>query len=136
MDISSYILYVEDDEIEVMKFTHSIGKYWDSSRVKIANDGLQALDFMECHRLNLPKLIVVDINMPNMNGLELLEKLKSDNEYKSIPVIMLTTSDNRRDIEFSFKNQVAGYFVKPFKAEKYKEIIKSISHYWLHSESI
>ncbi len=133
---SPYILYVEDDEIEVMKFLHTIKDYFDSERITVANDGAEGLKVLVENRMHLPKLIILYINMPKMNGLELLSVIKKDSDFKNIPVIMLTTSENKKDVTTSFKNQVAGYFVKPFDPEKYKDIIRVINQYWQQSQTI
>ncbi len=132
---SPYILYVEDDEIEVMKFLHTLKDYDVDKNIKVANDGEQGWDKLEENRVNPPQLIILDINMPKLNGLELLSRIKSDKDFRTIPVIMLTTSENQKDIETSFKNQVAGYFVKPFEPEEYKEIIAIINRYWTVSQT-
>ncbi len=131
-----YILYVEDDEIEVMKFLHALKDYDVAKNIKVATDGEQGWQRLEENRVNPPRLIILDINMPKLNGLELLSKIKNDKDFQTIPVIMLTTSENQKDIETSFKNQVAGYFVKPFEPEKYNEIIASINRYWTYSQTL
>ncbi len=131
-----YLLYVEDDEIEVIKFIHTLEPYFGNEHIKIANNGKKGWEFLSENALNPPKLIVLDINMPEMNGLELLEKIKGDARLRKIPVIMLTTSDNEKDIMVSYQNQVAGYFVKPFDPEKYTEIISIINSYWETSKTL
>ncbi len=132
----SYILYVEDDEIEVMKFQHTMNRFLQEGKIEVAENGEEGLALLDANRANLPKIIVLDINMPKMNGFELLEKIKNDNDFKRVPCIMLTTSNHKSDIDKSFKLSAAGYFVKPFEAEQYHNIIKNIYHYWRLSQTL
>ncbi len=131
-----YILYVEDDEIEVVKFLHSIEPYFDTDAIEIKENGQLGWNFLDKNRAYPPKLIILDINMPEMNGLELLEKIKSDHDLNNIPVLMLTTSENQEDISISYQNQVAGYFIKPFDPDHYQKIIDIINTYWATAKTI
>ena len=130
---NKYILYVEDDEIEVMKFKMTLESEGFIEDIKVAYNGEEGLNVLNENRKNLPKLIILDINMPKMNGLELLEKIKNDLDFSKIPVIMLTTSSNPNDVLKSYAQHVAGYFVKPFGVDEYRNILKVIKQYWENS---
>ncbi len=132
----SYILYVEDDEIEVMKFQHTMNKFLKEGTIKVAENGEVGLAVLDENRANLPKLIVLDINMPKMNGFELLKRIKNDHDFKRVPCVMLTTSNQKSDIDKSFNLSAAGYFVKPFETAEYNIVIENIYRYWNLSQTL
>lgn len=125
-----YILYLEDDEIDAIKFTSTLKSLDFDKDIIIKENGEQGLQWLEENKTWLPKIIVLDLNMPRMGGLEFLETIKKDVNFKKIPVIIFTTSNNTIDIHSSFEHQVAGYMVKPFEHNDYKEIITLIKNYW------
>ena len=125
------ILLVEDDRIEILKFKRSISNIVDDYDLSLSNNGKEA--FFEIDK-EIPDLIILDLNMPDTNGIEFLTILKNDDELKHIPVIILTTSNNDRDISECYRLGIAGYVLKPLKYDDYEGKIKSILRYWSLNE--
>jgi len=125
------ILLIEDDRIEVLKLKRAIAEDFDNYVLNIATDGNQAFTILD---KNIPDIIILDLNMPDTNGIDFLSLIKSNNSLKHIPVIILTTSDNNRDIFCCYKLGIAGYMIKPLKYEEYEIKIKIIMNYWSLNE--
>lgn len=127
------ILLVEDDVIDVKNVQRAFEKLNIINPLTIASDGLQALEFLRGgngRKKIVPGLILLDINMPRMNGLEFLRMLRSDPELCLITVVVLTTSNEERDIVEAYQFNVAGYIVKPVMPEDFFETMKVINKYW------
>jgi CheY-like chemotaxis protein len=99
-----------------------------------ATNGEEALEYLRNPENPRPCVILLDLNMPRMNGVELMKAVKSDASLKKIPIIVLTTSRDDRDIVESYKLSAAGYIVKPVDYKKFVEAIKTIDVYWTISE--
>ena len=127
------ILLIEDDVIEVMKFNRTIGSLNLSHKVIEANNGEDALKILE-NKNNRPDIILVDLNMPKINGIEFLNILKSDNVLRYIPAIVLTTSSNMKDLRECYEAGVAGYLLKPLKYEDYVSRTEKLLAYWSINE--
>ncbi len=127
------ILLVDDDHVEQLKVARAFSKLGITNPLVYKQDGLKAKEYLE-QTEDLPGVILLDLNMPNMNGHEFLAFIKSDERLKVIPVVILTTSNNERDRLESFKYSVAGYMVKPIRLEEYEEVIDTIKHYWATSK--
>jgi CheY-like chemotaxis protein len=127
------VLLIEDNIIEIMKMKRtnsSLELKHDISEVK---NGEEALEILE-DKSNLPDLILLDLNMPKMNGIEFLSILKNNNDLKHIPTVILTTSDNQKDLEECYRIGVSGYILKPLKYEDYVEKIETVLSYWSMNE--
>ena len=129
------ILFIEDDAIEVMKFNRVINALGLSHQIAEANNGEEALELLKEHE-NLPHIIILDLNMPKLNGLEFLRMLKNDCVLKYIPTIILTTSSNFKDVKEGYKIGIAGYILKPLKYEDYVFKVQKILEYWSINELI
>lgn len=129
------ILLIEDDQIEVMKFNRIISKMDMKHHIIEANNGEEALQYL-LKKENLPSIILLDLNMPKVNGLEFLKVLKNDEVLKYIPTIVLSTSNNHKDIFECYKIGIAGYLVKPLKYEDYKNKLIKLLSYWSVNELI
>ncbi|NRD21853.1 response regulator [Winogradskyella litoriviva] len=129
------ILLIEDDMIEVMKLNRAASSLQLNHKVTEANNGEDALKILE-QKDNLPDIILLDLNMPKINGIEFLKILKSDDRLKYIPTIILTTSNNQRDLLECYKVGVAGYILKPLKYEEYVSKIEKLLSYWSINELI
>lgn len=127
------ILLVDDDSVEHMKVSRAFKKLEIPNPLITKNDGLEAKEYLEKSD-ELPGLILLDLNMPNMNGFEFLEFIKADERLKVIPIVVLTTSNNDQDKVESYKHSVAGYMVKPIRLEEYEKVIKTIKQYWSTSK--
>ena len=125
-----YILYIEDDEIDAIKFAATLKNLNFSEDIVTKENGQEGLDWLFENKNQLPKIIVLDLNMPKMGGLEFMEAIKADEILKKIPIIVFTTSDEKIDIQRSFQYQVSGYMVKPFDQKAYSDIIILIKEYW------
>ena len=130
---SLQILLIEDDMIEVMKLTRTIKSLDLDHRVRTANNGEEALCKLEPGE-PLPDIILLDLNMPKVNGIEFLSQLKKDERLMHIPTIILTTSKNHNDLVECYKLGVGGYVLKPLKYEDYMSRIEILLAYWSINE--
>ncbi|MFK7949448.1 MAG: response regulator [Saprospiraceae bacterium] len=129
-----HILLVEDDEVDRMTVRRAVRKLKIPNKLVTAENGEQALEMLHENQ-ELPWFILMDINMPRMNGIELLKTMKADERLKIVPIIMLTTSAQDEDRYESFKHSVAGYVIKPVEFENFVQVIDRIHKYWLLVES-
>ncbi|CAM2823009.1 response regulator [Flavobacterium frigoris] len=129
------ILLIEDDEIEVMKFNRVLSALKLSHKIFEANNGEEAIEILKVKEV-VPDIIVLDLNMPKINGIEFLRILKADDYLKYIPAIILTTSSNRKDILECYRIGIAGYVIKPLKYSDYVDRITKLIEYWSSNELI
>ena len=129
------ILLIEDDMIEVMKLNRAKSALQLNHKIIEANNGEDALAALE-RKDSLPDIILLDLNMPKINGLEFLQILKNDERLRYIPTIILTTSNNQRDLLECYKLGIAGYILKPLKYEDYVSKIEKLLRYWSMNELI
>jgi CheY-like chemotaxis protein len=129
------ILFIEDDAIEIMKFNRVLKTLGLNHKIIEANNGEEALEILKVKQI-VPDIILLDLNMPRINGIEFLGILKQDALLKYIPAIILTTSNNRVDILECYRIGIAGYVLKPLKYEDYVERIKKTLEYWSVNEII
>ena len=127
---SKPILLLEDNKIEAMKVQRTFDKLGIEKTLHICQDGIEGMEWLEKNREDLPSVILLDLNMPRMNGLEFLAQIKQDESFKFIPVIVLTTSNNQKDKEESYRLSVAGYVVKPVEYGEYMNTMQKIKEYW------
>lgn len=135
MTKSLNILLIEDDAIEVMKFNRVVKTLGLNHKIIEANDGEQALTILKEKEI-IPDIILLDLNMPKLNGIEFLTILKNDEILQYIPAIILTTSSNHKDMLECYKIGIAGYVLKPLKYEDYTDRIKRMLEYWSITELI
>ncbi len=128
------ILLVEDDELDAESLQYSFKKKRIANPIQVACDGLEALEILrgenDHEQIPSPFMILLDLNMPRMNGIEFLEAIRNDEELKKTVVFVLTTSDDDRDVLAAYDNQVAGYMVKSRVGEDFMEMINMLDHYW------
>lgn len=130
------LLLVEDDEVDVLTVRRALRDIGVENELQVASDGEQALEHLrsiESER-NRPALILLDLNMPRMNGLEFLRAARKEGLIRSIPVIVLTTSRQDQDVVEGFDLSVSGYMIKPVEYEKFVEVMRTIDEYWSLSE--
>lgn len=135
MTKSLNILLIEDDAIEVMKFNRVLKTLNLNHKIIEANNGEEALTILKVKEI-IPDIIILDLNMPKINGIEFLEILKKDDYLKYIPAIILTTSNNHKDVLECYKIGIAGYVLKPLKYEDYVERVRKMLEYWSTNELI
>lgn len=128
------ILLVEDDRIDAMTVIRALKDIKVINEVIIKENGEEALEFLKDDVNQTPAIILLDLNMPRMNGVEFLQAAKTDEVIKRIPVIVLTTSHGEWDRVQSFNLGVAGYMVKPVDYLQFVEVIRVIDLYWTLSE--
>lgn len=128
------ILLVEDDSVDVKAFQRAMGKLKISNPVTIARDGVEGLDFLENCVANdrdaTPNLVILDINMPRMNGLELLTKIRANRNLNHLIVFVLTTSNDEKDKFEAFNMNVAGYMLKSDMGNSFIRAVELIDSYW------
>ena len=134
MQNSKPILLVEDDSIDVMTVKRAFRDLEVKSELIPTGDGEEALAYLRDDGNTKPSVILLDLNMPKMNGTEFLKIIKGDDGFKEIPVIVLTTSNSEQDIAKSFELGAAGYMVKSVDYKRFMEIIKTIDSYWTLSK--
>ena len=127
-------LLVEDDEVDIQALKRAFSQMKISNPVVIANNGLEALDCLRGEngreKLQQPYLILLDLNMPKMNGLEFLQALRADAELKKSIVFVLTTSNDEQDRLQAYDLNVAGYIVKADASNSFKEAVGFLNMYW------
>ena len=128
------VLLVEDDTIDTMTVRRAFRDLKLENPLAHATNGEEALEYLRNPENPRPCVILLDLNMPRMNGVELMKAVKADASFKKIPIIVLTTSRDDRDIVESYKLSAAGYIVKPVDYKKFVEAIKTIDVYWTISE--
>ena len=135
MHNSRPILLVEDDIVDAITVKRALGDLKITNPLVHASDGEEALKYLKTRGNEKPCIILLDLNMPKMNGIEFLKVIKTDADLKTIPVIVLTTSKEKRDVIESFELGAAGYMVKPTDYENFVEILGKVLLYWYASES-
>lgn len=135
------ILLVEDDDVDAENVVRALKRNRITNTLFITRNGEEALSFLrhtshytDAEKYPRPGIILLDLNMPIMNGIEFLKIIKADDLLKRIPVVVLTTSREENDRVESFKLSVAGYIIKPVEFEKFVEAVKTIDLYWTLSE--
>ena len=125
------ILLVEDDEVDVMNVKRAFEKYHIMNPVFVAENGLEALQMLRTGAVpGERRIILLDLNMPRMNGIDFLRALRADAELKSTTVVVLTTSNNDRDKIEAYNLNVAGYLVKPVTFSEFAELMITLNKYW------
>ncbi len=124
------LLLIEDDDVDVISVKRAFRELAIPNPLVSKHNGEEALEYLNNPDSELPGIILLDLNMPRMNGLEFLKQLKSDSQLKMIPVIVLTTSANQNDIVKAFEFHAAGYMVKPIDFLEFKKIVMHIYNYW------
>lgn len=132
------VLLVEDNTRDADLTLRSLEKYNLSNRIKWVKDGELALDYLlgrnEYAGRNVheqPRVVLLDLKMPKMNGIEVLEEIRNSEATKKLPVVILTSSQEEKDIVRSYELGVNSYIVKPVDFNKFKESIREIGYYWL-----
>lgn len=131
-DIS--ILLVEDDVVDVMTVKRALKDIKVINPLIVTANGEEALEYLRDGRNAKPGIILLDLNMPKMNGIEFLEVAKKDEALRSIPVVVVTISIEEQDKIDSFDLGVAGYMVKPVDYQQFVEVMRTIDLYWTLSE--
>ena len=128
------ILLVEDDQVDVMTVKRALKEIHVTNPLVNLENGEEALKYLHDSKSTKPCIILLDLNMPIMNGIEFLQVAKRDAQLKRIPVVVLTTSEEQQDKVNSFNLGVAGYMAKPVDYRQFVEVMRTIDAYWTISE--
>lgn len=130
-----HILLVEDNEGDVVLTLEALREAKLRNKISVVRDGEQALQFLyqegEYATAELPQLILLDINLPKIDGKEVLNRIKNDTNLKKIPVIILTTSSSEKDILESYNNHANCYVTKPVDLQSFIDVIHTIEGFWI-----
>lgn len=124
------ILLVEDDEVDVMNVKRAFSKNDIKNELFVAGNGVEALEMLRGAIVPLPRIIILDINMPKMNGIEFLKELRVDENLKNIVVFVMTTSNEDSDKINAYNFNVAGYILKPLSFEKFITSVATLKDFW------
>lgn len=128
------ILVVEDDRVDAMTIERVFKQLGLANRIIFCTDGVEGIEYLQNECSTLPAIVLLDINMPRMNGIEFLRIIRNDPEFKKLPVVILTTSGEERDKIDSFELGISGYMVKPVDYDEFVKMIQVIVQYWRLSE--
>jgi len=130
-----HILLVDDNEGDILLTREALGEARIINRISVAYDGVDALRFLKkqppFRDSEAPDLILLDINLPRMDGKEVLSIIKNDPDLKRIPVIMLTTSSSEKDILTSYDNHANCYITKPVDLDRFMSVVRTIEDFWI-----
>jgi two-component system, response regulator len=130
------IVLIEDNPADVELTLNALNQRNLANNVKVLTDGEEALDYLfnvcaSSGRAGCPLLILLDLKLPKVSGLEVLEKIRSDDRTKMIPVVVLTSSAEEKDRVESYKLGVNSYIVKPVEFDSFAEVVSNIGFYWV-----
>jgi CheY-like chemotaxis protein len=125
-----HILLVDDDVVDVMNVQRAFQKVRFTNPVHVANNGIEALKMLREGAVGPRRLVLLDLNMPRMNGIEFLRELRADPQLGLTSVVVLTTSNEERDKVEAYKLNVAGYIVKPVTFSSFVDVMAALNKYW------
>ena len=130
-DHSLNILLVDDDEVDVMTVKRAFAKANIMNKVFVATDGIEALQLLRADGVPASRrLVLLDLNMPRMNGIEFLREIRSDPALQVLTVVVLTTSNEDRDRVEAYQLNVAGYLLKPVTFHSFADVMATLNKYW------
>ncbi|PYU13685.1 MAG: two-component system response regulator [Acidobacteria bacterium] len=132
------ILLVEDDPADAELTVHALRKERLANHIEVARDGAEALDFLFCRGAysnrsftNPPRVVLLDLKLPKISGHEVLRAMKEDERTRAIPVVVLTSSNQERDLVECYQLGVNSYIQKPVDLQKFQEVVRHFGMYWL-----
>ncbi|MGB8012884.1 MAG: response regulator [Terriglobales bacterium] len=132
------ILLVEDNQDDIDLALHALRREKLANRIVVVRDGEEALDFLFCQGTftarsldRPPKLVLLDLKLPKVNGLEVLKQVKSDPRTRTIPVVIMTSSKEERDLVASYDLGANSYIQKPVDFDQFRETVKTVGLYWM-----
>lgn len=125
-----HILVVDDDDVDVMTVQRAFEKNHITNPVHVARNGVEGLTRLRDGSLGPRRLVLLDLNMPRMNGIEFLRELRADEALRSTSVVVLTTSNEERDKVEAYKLNVAGYLLKPVTFASFVDVMATLNKYW------
>lgn len=128
------VVVVEDNDFDVKRIERGFKKLGQDPTIYRARDGVEALALLRGETQQVPPtpplVILLDLNMPRMGGIEFLDELRGDRNLRKLPVFVVTTSEFERDIELAHERNVCGYIAKPRSSEEMADILKTLSDFW------
>jgi CheY-like chemotaxis protein len=130
------ILLVEDDPKDIELTLTALGEHKLANEIEVVRDGVEATDYLYCRGafaqrpVGNPVVILLDLKLPKMDGIQVLQKIKSDEKLRFIPVVILTSSHESRDLEECYQLGVNAYVVKPVRFNQFLEAVKQIGVFW------
>ena len=124
------LLLVEDDDVDAMTIERSFLKQRIANPIVRAYDGIEALELLRSNKVSRPLIILLDLQMPRMGGIEFLKELRADENLSELVVFVLTTSKSEEDMLASYRQHIAGYFVKGKSGEQFLDIVNVLDSYW------
>ena len=129
-------MLIEDNQGDVLLTQEAFEETGSNTELFVVNDGQEAINFLEqippFENVSIPDLILLDINLPKINGHEVLRYIKTNANLKHIPVIMLTTSSSEKDISSCYSNYANCYITKPDDVADFFKIIENVNHFWFN----
>ncbi len=125
-----HILLVDDDEVDVMNVRRAFERNRMTNPLHVASNGLEALDLLRNGSVGPRRIVLLDLNMPRMNGIEFLEAVRADPALHSTSIVVLTTSNEERDKVAAYEQNVAGYLLKPVTFAKFVDLVATLDKYW------
>jgi len=138
MNTSIEILVIEDNPSDLELTMHALTKYNLANKIHVARDGEEALDFLFCRGAfsgrdpeSPPRIVLLDLKLPKVDGLDVLRAIKADRRTKAVPVVIMTSSNQQRDMVESYQLGVNSYIQKPINFVEFQEVIQKLGYYWL-----
>ncbi|MCX6950768.1 MAG: response regulator [Verrucomicrobia bacterium] len=132
------LLLVEDNDLDLELTLRALRQAKLANHIQVARDGVEALEFLFCEGphagrriADAPKVILLDLKLPRVDGLEVLKRIKADPRTSTIPVVMLTSSKEQRDVLTSYQTGVNAYIVKPVSFERFSTAVRDLGLFWL-----
>jgi CheY-like chemotaxis protein len=126
-----HLILVEDDDIDVMNVRRALERAHVTNPVFVAHNGIEGLELLRSNKVPKDRrLVLLDLNMPRMNGIEFLRELRKDPALRGTPVVVLTTSDDDRDKVQAYDLNVAGYLLKPVTFINFVDVMAALNKYW------
>ena len=135
MDPIPRILLVEDSSDDIELITSSLAAYHLTNRIDVVRDGAEALEYLECRgrytdRTGLPAVVLLDLKLPKISGLEVLARLRGNPDLRTVPVVVLTSSREEPDLRRAYELGTNAYVVKPVKFEEFAKAVKETGLFW------
>jgi two-component system response regulator len=134
------LLLVDDDPADVELTVHALAQYQAAHPIRVAEDGKEALDYLFCRGAHSerkpderPSLILLDLKLPKVDGLEVLKAIRADVRTRAIPVVILTSSKERKDVAQAYRHLANGFIQKPVDFDRFREVVGQIGSYWLEA---
>src|ERR1700687_2193609 len=125
------ILLVEDNPNDVQLTLHALKRYGLTDRIRVVRDGAEALEFLFAAGADIPKVVMLDLKLPRVGGIEVLRAVRADPRTRTIPVVVLTSSREERDITETYNLGANSYIVKPVDFDQFTEAVRQLGLYWV-----